>query len=360
MYEFREDDVQPAGTHLLEELNSRGWTQAEFAGILGRPVQFVSEIINGKKEITRESAAQIGAALDMSAEYWLNYQDRYYLARQRADSGAAARLKSVRQRAQLRETFPIPVLSQRGLVHPTDPVQQERDILRLYRISSIDEPRSFALAARRSNLAEPMTQLQEAWFVCVRDKADRVQVAHYDEAAFRELAASLPKRIKLASDFAPLPAEFAKVGVKLVHTDTFPSSKLDGCAFWVDGTPVIGLTGRGKRLDKVFFTLLHEMAHILLGHVGSAPIVDEVSADRGPSVDIERDANDLAAEWSFGDGLPAAPSRISEAWVDAVAKAYELHPLVVIGRLQHDEVLSWRTSLVRDAPTVTNELQSWG
>ncbi|PJI55352.1 hypothetical protein CTI14_05635 [Methylobacterium radiotolerans] len=66
MYEFRADDVQPAGDHLLEELTARGWTQAEFAGILGRPVQFLSEIINGKKEITRESAAQIGAALGMS------------------------------------------------------------------------------------------------------------------------------------------------------------------------------------------------------------------------------------------------------------------------------------------------------
>lgn len=360
MYEFREEDVEPVGTHLLDELNSRGWTQAEFASILGRPVQFVSEIINGKKEITRESAAQIGAALGVSAEHWLNLQDRYHLAKQRADTDNAARLETVRRRARLRETFPIPLLAQRGLIHPTDPVQQERDVLRLYRISSIDETRSFALAARRSNVAEPMTQLQEAWFVCVRDKAERLHVDQYDEAGLRALAAALPKHIKSAEDFTSLPEKFARVGVKLVHIETFPTSKLDGCAFFVDGTPVIGLTGRGKRLDKVFFTLLHEIAHILLGHVGSAPIVDEVNTDAGPSVDIEKEANDLATRWSFGDGLPAAPARISEAWVEAVANAYELHPLIVIGRLQHDEVLSWRTSLVRDAPTVIKQLQLWG
>lgn len=360
MYEFRADDVQPAGHHLLEELSARGWTQAEFAGILGRPVQFLSEIINGKKEITRESAAQIGAALGTSAAYWLNRQDQYHLAQQRADGETSARLDDVRRRAQLRASFPVPVLAQRGLIHPTDPAQQERDILRLYRIPSLDKRGMFALAARRSNVAEPMTQLQEAWFVCVRDKAERIDVDDYHERGFRELVQTLPQRIKSEDDFEWLPQAFAEVGVKLVHIDTFPTSKLDGCAFVVDGTPVIGLTGRGKRLDKVFFTLLHEAAHILLDHVGSTPIVDEVDPDQDPDRQIEGDADKLAGEWLFGAGLPNAPAKISEAWVESVAKVAGVHPLLVVGRLQHDEVLSWRTSLVKGAPTVTRQLERWG
>ncbi|WP_308470996.1 helix-turn-helix transcriptional regulator [Rathayibacter tritici] len=65
----------PRGGFLADELEARGWTQAEFAEILGRPPQFVSEIIAGKKEITRESAAQLGAALGTSPEMWLELQD---------------------------------------------------------------------------------------------------------------------------------------------------------------------------------------------------------------------------------------------------------------------------------------------
>lgn len=359
MHEFRVEDIAHAGEHLLDELNSRGWSQAEFAGILGRPVQFVSEIINGKKEITRESAAQIGAAFGTSPEYWLQLQDGYYLAQQRSDSESAARLESVRRRASLRANFPISLLAQRGLVHPTDPQRQEQDILRLYKISSLDERPEFALAARRSNATEPMTQLQEAWFVSVRDKAERHSAGVYDETSFRELASSLPQRIKSPRDFESLPALFAAAGVKLVHIDTFPTSKLDGCAFVIDGTPVIGLTGRGKRLDKVFFTLLHEAAHILLGHVGSTPIVDETDAHNGPETNVEDAANSLAARWSFGDGLPAAPARIGEAWVASVADSVGIHPLMVVGHLQHEGVLNWRTSLVRGAPTVTEALRTW-
>lgn len=77
-------EVFPAGEHLADELEARGWTQVEFAEILGRPTQFVSEIIQGKKEITRDSAAQIGAALGTSAEFWLNLQNSYSLRDTRA------------------------------------------------------------------------------------------------------------------------------------------------------------------------------------------------------------------------------------------------------------------------------------
>ena len=42
-------EVFPAGEYLRDELDERGWTVTEFAEILGRPVQAVSEILNGKK-----------------------------------------------------------------------------------------------------------------------------------------------------------------------------------------------------------------------------------------------------------------------------------------------------------------------
>lgn len=65
-------EVFPAGEHLADEFEARGWTRMEFAEILGRPTRFVFEIIQGKKKLTREFAGQIGAALGTTAEFWLN------------------------------------------------------------------------------------------------------------------------------------------------------------------------------------------------------------------------------------------------------------------------------------------------
>ena len=69
------DELFSLGEILSDELNARGWTQSDFAKILGYQTQFVSEIISGKKEVTREYATQIGTALGTSAEFWLNLQN---------------------------------------------------------------------------------------------------------------------------------------------------------------------------------------------------------------------------------------------------------------------------------------------
>src|SRR5262249_55489470 len=87
----------PVGELLGDELEARGWTQADFAAVLDRPTQFVSEIVTGKKEITRESAAQIGAALGQSAEYWLKLQDQYLLAEQAKNETTQEKLEEVRR-----------------------------------------------------------------------------------------------------------------------------------------------------------------------------------------------------------------------------------------------------------------------
>lgn len=67
----------PVGDFLAEELEERGWTEADFAVIIGQPTRFVEELISGERELRRESAALVGAALGTSAELWLNLQDTY-------------------------------------------------------------------------------------------------------------------------------------------------------------------------------------------------------------------------------------------------------------------------------------------
>src|SRR5437660_12022452 len=113
-------DPDPVGKWLAEELDARGWSQADFASILGRPTQFVSEIMNGKKEITRESAAQIGAALGQTAEMWLGLQDQYLLAEQAKNAHAQAKLSDVRKRALIREQAPVELLRKRGVLQATN------------------------------------------------------------------------------------------------------------------------------------------------------------------------------------------------------------------------------------------------
>ncbi len=86
--------VFPPGAFLREELEARGWTQAELAEILGRPIQTINQIVNGKKEITPATAIELSAALGTSPEFWLNLEVAYQLAKAApADPEIAQRAK---------------------------------------------------------------------------------------------------------------------------------------------------------------------------------------------------------------------------------------------------------------------------
>lgn len=56
------------GDYIREELEARGWTQADLVHILGRPVQFVNEIISGKRSTTPETATQLAGAFGTSPQ----------------------------------------------------------------------------------------------------------------------------------------------------------------------------------------------------------------------------------------------------------------------------------------------------
>jgi len=55
----------PPGEFLKDELEARGWTQEEFAAIIGRPTTLVNQIVLGKRAITPEAAAEIGQELGL-------------------------------------------------------------------------------------------------------------------------------------------------------------------------------------------------------------------------------------------------------------------------------------------------------
>lgn len=346
----------PVGEHLLEELEARGWSQTEFAEILGRPAQAISEIISGKKEITRESAAQIAAALGMRAEYWLRYQDQYHLWRQAQDEDTRRQLDDVRLRARLNDLAPISVLRKRGIITATTIQGQADQLCQLLEIDHINDQPRLPMAARRSNTGENVTPTQRAWLACTRRKAEKIQVAPYSPVLLRTLAEQLGREVRDPSRFGDLPARFAAAGIRLVYVEAFPSSRIDGASFDMNGAPVIGLSGRGHRLDKILFTLLHEIAHILLKHTAGKVVLDE-----GDSHDQkqEQEANSLAAGWVLPGPLPTIPERVSLTWISRVADVNGVHPIVVVGRLQKEGKLSWRSALAKDAPTVTRYLHSW-
>src|SRR5688500_4440889 len=100
----RPAEVFPPGDFIQEILEARGWTQADLAEVLGRPVSLVNDLLAGRRGITPQTAQELAAAFDTSPEYWMNLDAAYQLSRVRADErGAIGRRAKLYARAPLKE-----------------------------------------------------------------------------------------------------------------------------------------------------------------------------------------------------------------------------------------------------------------
>jgi HTH-type transcriptional regulator/antitoxin HigA len=76
------DIAIPPGEYLAEEIEARGISQKELAKRMGRPLNAINEIINGKKAITAETALQLeGVMPEIPARFWLNLETDYQLTK---------------------------------------------------------------------------------------------------------------------------------------------------------------------------------------------------------------------------------------------------------------------------------------
>jgi addiction module HigA family antidote len=65
------------GQHLVEELRELGMSAAELARQLEVPTNRITEILNGRRSITGDTALRLAHFFGTTAEFWLNLQSLY-------------------------------------------------------------------------------------------------------------------------------------------------------------------------------------------------------------------------------------------------------------------------------------------
>lgn len=334
-------DVPHPGELIREEMEARGWSQRDLAFILGVPEQSVSPIMTGKRNVTPEMAKALGAAFDVSADYFANLQKAYEM------SIAKAPDPSVERRARLQATYPIREMIKRGWLKETDIELLEVQVMRFFRKNTLDEVPCLAHAAKKADYSET-TPEQWAWLYRVNQIASEMVVAPYSAQKLREAVSDFQRLTFDPEEIRHVPRALAECGVRFVIVESLPKAKIDGVCFWLDdASPVIGMTMRMDRIDNFWFVLRHEIEHLLRGHGKSQPVSPELvdvdlqpeDADSEPQSAEERQANEAAADFCVpAEQLESFFLRkypyISERDTLAFAKRIQRHPGIVVGQLQ--------------------------
>jgi addiction module HigA family antidote len=75
------------GEHLAEQLTELGMSAAELARQLKVPTNRITEILNGQRAVTGDTALRLGHFFGTSPEFWLNLQKLYELRLAEQKSG---------------------------------------------------------------------------------------------------------------------------------------------------------------------------------------------------------------------------------------------------------------------------------
>ena len=79
------------GEHLSEELQTLGMSAAELARNLDVPTNRITQIMNGQRAITGDTALRLSHFFGTSPEFWLNLQNLYEIRVAQREAGSAIR-----------------------------------------------------------------------------------------------------------------------------------------------------------------------------------------------------------------------------------------------------------------------------
>jgi HTH-type transcriptional regulator/antitoxin HigA len=327
-------EVFPPGEFLNNELEARGWTQTEFAEIIGRPARLVNEIVAGKRGITPETARDFAAALGTSAQLWMNLESAYQLSK------VPPREVRVAREAALRERFPIREMMKRGWIKATKSYDElEASVLSFFCLTRVDEPIAFPHAARKTN-DEELSTVQYAWIFRVRQLAIALRVSKCSPTKLGAAVSDLERLMTEPEEIRHVPRVIAEAGVRLVVVEPIPASKIQGVCFWLDeSSPVIGLSLKSDFIDRFWFNLWHEIAHVLRGDGKDEMIIDDFDETSPPENEAERAANAYATDRCvpakiMKDFILRHSPMFSEKNMIGFSRLMKRHPGIVAGQIQ--------------------------
>jgi HTH-type transcriptional regulator / antitoxin HigA len=334
-------EVFPPGDRLKEELDARGWTQADLAEILGRPPRLISELITAKRAITPETAHGLGQAFGTGPDFWMNLEIQYQLARTARANHPVAR------RAKIYGQFPVKDMQRRGWLKPATALDDiEEELKNYFQISSLDDDIEIAYAAKKTSY-EKLSTLQAAWLTRAQQLAETVSVSSYAQSNLEHLYAELRNCVAELRDAAKVPELLSKAGIRLLLIAPLPGSKIDGACMWFRKQPLVALTLRYDKHDIFWHALFHELDHIENGEGKSQPVVDsDLLKDCSDGPLTEKRANQTAASRLIPpDDMRQFISRFNPYYSDAAILSFaahqKVHPGIVVGQLQHRGLVPW-------------------
>jgi HTH-type transcriptional regulator / antitoxin HigA len=333
----------PPGEYLAEVVDELGMSQVDLARRMGRPAQAINEIIKGHKAITSDTALQLEQVTGVPASLWTGLEEEYRLALARQQEYA-----QLAQEAEVVDPALYRAIAKLGWVKPVrGKLEKVRELWKFFGVASLynlPEVTTYSPAFRLSTAAVASPYALAAWLRIGELEAREIEVTPFDAERLKSVLSSLRTlTIETPEVFLPRAKTLlARCGVALILLPHLPKTYANGATFWLTPSKaVVQMSIRGSWADIFWFSLFHELAHVLLH--SKRHIFIEGKRGEDPEWRTQEDEANLFA----GDILiPPRPYRaftaqgvFTTAAIRQFAGQRGIATGVMVGRLQHDGFL---------------------
>ncbi len=194
----------------------------------------------------------------------------------------------------------------------------------------------------------------------------KLKVVDYNHKGLNDLVNQIHIYSYIKNGVSKLLADLLDVGVKFIYVSHLSKTYLDGAAFHYENNPIIALTGRYNRLDNFFFTLAHEIFHVLndLNNDSSNSIfVDDTVKGGGIKISIkEKKANKNAGRVLLKDKIyeyfSGSIHYLPYDKVMEFSRENKLHPSIMMGILAFNKPNMPFSAVQRYADTIRDKIPS--
>ena len=333
MLESKSYIATPPGATIKEQLDNRGMTQKEFASRMGMSEKHISKLINGDVHLTPDVAERLEMVLNIPASFWNKLEAIYQEKLTKVKNE-----NELIEEKNLAQKYPYNKIASWGMVPSTNKWKEKIINLRKFfgvsRLKLVQNEDLLPIACRKLSNTDKSTFIMIALAQYAKIKARDMQVSSFCIDTLKHKISEIRKlTMHKTLDFDETLVDiFKSCGIALIYLPNIKGSFLHGITFYDNNNHkiIIGITMRGKYADRFWFSLFHEIAHIIKGHIYQKD---------GTSNTNEQEADNIAAEYL----IPSAKLKqfyqaqnYTITSINHFSNCIGIGPDIIIGRLQND------------------------
>lgn len=332
------------GETILEVIQDRNITQKELAIRTGFTEKHISTVINGKKSISAEFAKKLEYALNIPASFWRNLQTNYDL--EIVEFNEIHNITD-EEKQIAKEIMPtVEALGNVNLKNKSNAVYKIRELLGVSNLKAIS---TLNPAQYRGQFAVNTSEnIMYAWqYLCEK----KVEGQTNNKLDIEKLKQNLNKLKNVMHEDEKKHMSLIKdilneSGILFTVEKQVEHAPINGLTVKTKkGQVMIALTIRGRYIDIFWFTLFHEIAHVIYqDYLNNSTNINNESK-------VENRANEFAANILINNNRYKEfieNNDFSMVSIREFAKENKILPTIIIGRLMKEEYISWKKSYLRE------------